>query len=160
MRIVSYLGKLLSCFALYTKYATIARTPSLVSFIFGVQTYRRESDFDSSVDTMQVEPCMGQKSQPYHSLPVFDSNLTETARQCFKELCLLASGEELKVLKGPEAVLLSSSVLCWIRVRCYCFLPVAHLMTGESWEQRNGLTGVTTVDYLNRSDDPHMWFDI
>lgn len=35
MRIVSYLGKLLSCFALYTKYATIARTASLVSIKTG-----------------------------------------------------------------------------------------------------------------------------
>lgn len=35
LRIVSCLGKLFSCFALYTKYETIARTPSLVSIKTG-----------------------------------------------------------------------------------------------------------------------------
>lgn len=37
---------------------------------------------------------------------------------------------------------------------------VAQLVIGESWQWRNGLAGVSTVDYLKRSVDPHLWFDI
>lgn len=56
------------------------------------------------------------------------------------------------VFKGTEAVLALLQ-----QVSCSCYFSSS---THESWQWRDGLAGVSTVDYLKRPVDPHLSFDI